>query len=99
MFKRIITRDNGCPWGETDMTSQKWLDVPTALFPISQLIATQPGVLLHALADNVPMPVGGDIYPHVIHWNNEFYLEDGHHRVVRARLQGEQFVLARYLSL
>ncbi|MGN6589493.1 MAG: hypothetical protein ACTHKE_04300 [Sphingomicrobium sp.] len=58
------------------MTSAKWLDIPTAILPIRELIATQPGVLLHA-----------------------HYLEDGHHRVVRARLNGRRAIRARVLSL
>jgi hypothetical protein len=99
MFKAIISRDNGCPWGETGMTSGKWLDIPTTLVPIRELIATQPGVLLHALSDEAPTPVGGDRFPHVIRWQGSLYLEDGHHRVVRARLNGRRAVRARVLAL
>ena len=99
MFKGIISRDNGCPWGETGMSSAKWLDVPTAVLPIRELVATQPGVLLHALADDVPSPVGGDPFPHVIRWRGCLYLEDGHHRVVRARLNGRRAVRVRVLAV
>lgn len=81
------------------MTSAKWLNVPVVQLPISILVATQPGVLLHALADDAPTPVGGDQYPHVILWNGTYYLEDGHHRTVRARLAGHRHIMVRLLTL
>jgi ParB-like chromosome segregation protein Spo0J len=66
---------------------------------ISDLVTTQPGVLLHALSDKAPQPVGGDTYPHVILWKGTYYLEDGHHRTVRARLAGQTTIEARLLEL
>jgi len=98
-FKRIISRDNGVPWGETGMTSKKWLKVETESIPVSMLIATQPGVLLHALSEEYSgEPIGGDKHPHVIYWRGEYYLEDGHHRVLRAMLRGEKSVEVRVLT-
>ena len=99
MFKDIISRDNGCPWGDTGMTTRKWRNVPTQVVTIAELIATQPGVLLASLSDHAPEPVGGDTYPHVIAWRGELYLEDGHHRVVRARLNDHHIVEARVLEV
>lgn len=66
--------------------------------PIAELVATQPGVFLHALRDKTA-PVGGDKYPHVILWEGTYYLEDGHHRVVRRLLKGKKNVKARLLEL
>jgi len=99
VFADIISRDNGCPWGTTGLTSKTWHDVQIRTLPISSLIATQPGVLLHALSDNAPEPVGGDPLPHVILYQGKYYLEDGHHRVVRARLAGNQTIQARLLII
>ena len=99
MFKAIISRDNGCPWGETGMSTAKWLRIPVRELPIADLIATQPGVLLHALHDDAPTPVGGDPMPHVIAWQGQHYLEDGHHRVVKRRLDGHTTVVARVLTI
>ena len=99
MFAGIISRDNGCPWGETGMSTAKWQHIPTRRVRIADLTATQPGVLLHALTDDAPTPVGGDPVPHVIAWDGRLYLEDGHHRVVRARLNGRTTIEARVLDL
>jgi hypothetical protein len=98
MFAGVISRDNGCPWGETGMTTAKWRNLPTRTVTIAQLTATQPGVLLHALTGR-PSPVGGDPFPHVIDWDGNLYLEDGHHRVVRAALAGRTEVEARVLHV
>lgn len=98
MFKSIISRDNGCPWGSSGQSSATWLSVPVVKLPIAELVATQPGVFLHALRDKTA-PVGGDKYPHVILWEGTYYLEDGHHRVVRRLLKGKKNVKARLLEL
>lgn len=98
MFKGIISRDSGCPWGETGMSSAKWLDVPARAVSIADLHATQPGVYLHALSGET-VPVGGDQLPHVIDWAGEMYLEDGHHRVIRALIAGSKTVHACVLHV
>jgi hypothetical protein len=99
MFAGIISRDDGCPWGETGMSTAKWLHIPTRTVRIADLTATQPGVLLHALTDQHDTTVGGDPHPHVIDWNGALYLEDGHHRVVRAAIHGATHVEARVLRV
>lgn len=98
MFKDIISRDEGEPWGSSGMTSATWLTVPVSEVPISELIATQNGIYFHALREDHEH-LHGDPYPHVIKWDGEYYLEDGHHRVVKAALRGAQSVIARVLSL
>lgn len=96
MFRSVISRDGGCPWGSSGLSSATWRDVPAVDVKIADLVATQPGVLFEALAADAA-PVGGDPLPHVIEWRGERYLEDGHHRVVRAALRGAESVLARLL--
>jgi hypothetical protein len=98
MFAGIVSRDNGEPWGDTGMTTAKWLDIPTQRVRIADLIATQPGVLLHALTSTHEPPIGGDPAPHVIAWHGHMYLEDGHHRTVRAALAGCSHINARVLD-
>lgn len=76
------------------MTSAAWLTIPPTEVPIDGLTATQSGVYFHALI-TPPIPVGGDLLPHVIAWQGCLYLEDGHHRVTRALMQGHRNILAR----
>lgn len=94
MFKRVISRDDGAPWGHTGLNSKTWLDVPVYPVLINNLIATQPGVYFDALI-KMETPVGGDKYPHVVMWDGEMYLEDGHTRVTRAMLDGKRSVDVR----
>jgi len=98
VFKGIISRDNGEPWGPTGMSTAKWLHIEPQTVNIPDLTATQPGVLLHALIEQT-VPVGGDRIPHVIAWQGQMYLEDGHHRVMRALLAGQRTITARVLTV
>ena len=97
IFANIITRDLGCPWPATGMTSARWLTIPTRLVRIADLTATQPGIYFHGL--NTQEHVGGDKLPHVIDWQGNLYLEDGHHRAVQARLNGMTHIEARVLTI
>lgn len=97
-FKAIISRDEGEPWGDLGMNSYKWLNVDTELVRISDLIATQKGVFFQPLMKPT-IPVGGDYFPHVVYWRGEAYLEDGHHRVIRAALAGNWLIEARVLQV
>lgn len=93
MFKGI---DLSRPWPTTGMTSAKWLSVPVRTVLIRSLILTQKGIYFEPLLEPA-VPVGGDGYPHVILWNSIQYLEDGHHRVVRAAIAGLLNIQARVL--
>lgn len=97
MFVGVISRDNGCPWGETGMSTARWASVPVWRVTIASLVATQPQLLIRALRPDAPAPYAGDPYPHVICWGGVMYLEDGHHRVVRAALAGARTIAARVL--
>lgn len=99
MFKDIISRDNGCPWGSTGLTSKLWLHIPIHNVKIADLIATQPGIYFHGLREDTDPKYRTDPYPHVVLWNNEMYLEDGHHRVFRALLDGEATVDVRLFTV
>lgn len=85
-------------WPPTAMTSARWLHVPTQPIPLHELHATQEGIYLHPLI-TADTPVGGDPHPHVVSWNGRLYLEDGHHRAVRAAIHGQRTLTARVLVL
>lgn len=86
------------PWPKTGMTSQKWLDVPVRAVQLRMLTLTQDGIYLKPLLEP-ETPVGGDRHPHVVLWKNRYYLEDGHHRVIRSAIEGYPLVFARVLFL
>lgn len=97
MFKAI---NPSRPWPTTGLTTQRWIDeVPIKVVRISDLIATQNGVYLHALLPDFNEPYGKDPYPHVVYWANELWLEDGHHRVLRDIIDGETVTTARVFVL
>lgn len=76
-----------------------WLEVPVRNVVIADLIATQPGIYLHALSESYHMLERFDPYPHVVLWKGEMYLEDGHHRVLKARLDGETTIDLRIFEI
>lgn len=86
------------PWRETGLTSTTWLDQPVRTFAMRDLVVTQPGVYFEALF-SAPTPVGGDSLPHVVIYQGTAYLEDGHHRLVRALIAGEKTLTARYVEV
>lgn len=98
MFAGIVSREKGTPWPDTGMTSQKWLSIPVRAVQARTLIATQDGVYLKPLLEP-ETPVGGDEYPHVIVYKQKYYLEDGHHRVIKAMIEGRPLIFARVLHV
>lgn len=79
------------------MSTARWLTIPTRTVRIDELTATQPGIYFHGL--NTDTPVGGDQSPHVIDWHGTLYLEDGHHRAIKAALNGQDTITARVLTI
>jgi hypothetical protein len=102
-FASIISRDHGEPWPATGMSTQRWMDeVPVRQVRIRDLIATQSAVALAALVEDYrrgDQPHERDPHPHVIAWCGSLYLEDGHHRAIRALLRGEPTIDARVLEI
>lgn len=95
MFKAV---DTSRAWPSQGMTSDKWLDVPVQIVWVQDLIATQDGVYLDPII-RPGMPVGGDSYPHVVFWQGKYFLEDGHHRVMRLVIDGAVMIRARVLEI
>lgn len=99
MFSEVVDGAT-CAWMSQGMTTQRWIDeIPVQVVPIAELVATQPGVLLQALIDPAPESHSGDPLPHVLQFDGRLYLEDGHHRAVRARLRGQRYLYARVLHV
>lgn len=73
------------PYPPTGLTTKRWAgEVPPRDVNFADVFLTQPGVRvgpLFGVTDRV-----SDSYPHVVYWRGFLYLEDGHHRVVRAAM-------------
>jgi hypothetical protein len=98
-FSRLISRDEGSPWGSTGLSTRSWLLIPVRDVLIGDLVATQDGIYLEPLIRERDSSWCGDPWPHVVAWRGHLYLEDGHHRVIRAALAGRIRVEARVFSV
>lgn len=85
-------------WPPGGMTTRRWmLEVPVHRVPLHDLVATQDGIFLAPLIDAEVSSHCGDPYPHVRLWKGRLHLSDGHHRAVRAALNGATHIDARVL--
>ncbi len=65
---------------------------------LDQLVTTKRHLDLDALLSQ-DSTFYGDLFAHVVHWKDNYYLEDGLHRAVRAALQQRTVLHARVLEL
>lgn len=98
MFAGVINKDENKPWGELEMSTAIWKNIRIWDVQIKDLVATQSGVYFKDLISDAPS-ISGDEFPHVILFEDTYYLEDGHHRVVKAALSGREVIQARVLRL
>ena len=91
IFKRV---GEGRPYPAHDLTSRGWADVPPRQIRLDELITTKDTLQLNALLDE-DSTFYGDLFAHVVEWHDEFYLEDGLHRALRAALQQRTVLHAR----
>jgi hypothetical protein len=75
------------PEDEWSAAGQRWV-------PISKLIATQEWVSLRVLDELDPRtdPI------RVVQVGMDLYVENGHHRIIRARMRGKLFITAKVVS-
>jgi Arc/MetJ family transcription regulator len=95
IFKGV--RD-GRPYPDHEYTLKQWSEIPPRPVRLDQLVTTKRELALDKLlADDSTFY--GDLFPHVVQFENVMYLEDGLHRAVRAALQQRQQIHARVLVL
>lgn len=79
------------------MSTAKWMTMPPHRVDVARLTPTQ-DVAIDLWPDRRPMDVAcRDPYVHVVQLGSVLYLEDGHHRVARARRNHDWTILARVL--
>jgi Arc/MetJ family transcription regulator len=75
-----------------------WANVPPRQVRLDELITTKSTLDLAALLAE-DSTFFGDLFPHVVQWHGELYLEDGLHRAVRTALHQRALLHARVLVL
>jgi len=74
-FKGITER----PYDQAILRAVQWQTVQPALMKFSDIWLTQSHLNIEGLLGK---QYSSDPYPRVVEWQREFYLEDGHHRLV-----------------
>jgi Arc/MetJ family transcription regulator len=84
----------GRPYPEHGLTARDWNDIPPRQLRLDQLITTKRQLFLDLLLSE-DSTFYGDLFPHVVEWRGDLYLEDGMHRALRAALQQRPTLHAR----
>jgi Arc/MetJ family transcription regulator len=79
-------------------TARDWADVPPRMVRLDELITTKRNLDLATLLSE-ESTFYGDLFAHVVQWQDKLYLEDGLHRALRAALQQRPALHARVLVL
>ncbi|MFI7483895.1 type II toxin-antitoxin system VapB family antitoxin [Kocuria sp. M1R5S2] len=79
-------------------TPSAWADIAPRQIRLDQLITTKTTLDLETLLD-ADSTFYGDLFPHVVRWAGELYLEDGLHRALRTALHHRRVLHARVLDL
>jgi Arc/MetJ family transcription regulator len=95
IFKTV---QDGRPYPAHDLSLRDWSNVPPRQVRLDELITTKRVLALDVLLDD-DSTFYGDLFPHVVLWKGEFYLEDGLHRALRAALQQRTMLHVRVLDL
>jgi Arc/MetJ family transcription regulator len=84
----------GRPYPEHGLTTREWSEIPPRQLRLDQLITTKRQLFLDLLLSE-DSTFYGDLFPHVVDWRGDLYLEDGMHRALRAALQQRPTLHAR----
>jgi Arc/MetJ family transcription regulator len=95
IFKLV---QDGRPYPAHDLALRDWAKVPPRQIRLDELITTKRVLALDVLLDD-DSTFYGDLFPHVIDWDGNLYLEDGLHRALRAALQQRTTLHVRVLNL
>ncbi|RAY14764.1 type II toxin-antitoxin system VapB family antitoxin [Actinomadura craniellae] len=95
IFKSV---GEGRPYPDHGLGSRDWAKIPPRQVRLDQLITTKRELDLHSLLAK-DSTFYGDLFPHVVQWQGNLYLEDGLHRALRAALHQRLSLHARVLNL
>ncbi|NKZ03085.1 type II toxin-antitoxin system VapB family antitoxin [Actinomadura latina] len=95
IFKAV---GDGRPYPDHGLSSRDWAKIPPRQVRLDQLVSTKREMDLQSLLAK-DSTFYGDLFPHVVQWQGELYLEDGLHRALRAALRQRSVLHARVLDL
>lgn len=95
IFKSV---GEGRPYPDHGLGSREWAQVAPRQVRLDQLITTKTGLDLHSILSE-DSTFYGDLFPHVVQWRGDLYLEDGLHRALRAALHQRLILHARVFEL
>ena len=95
IFKSV---GEGRPYPDPARTHAQWAEVAPRQVRLADLITTKRTLDLETLLDE-QSTFFGDLFPHVVQFSGELYLEDGLHRALRTALHGRPTIHARVLDL
>jgi len=98
--RRVIFKQvgEGRPYPDHARSAREWAEIPPRPVRLDQLITTKNVLDLHTVLAK-DSTFYGDLFPHVIRWKGELYLEDGLHRALRAALHQRSVLHVRVLDL
>ncbi|MBM7796101.1 Arc/MetJ family transcription regulator [Pseudoglutamicibacter cumminsii] len=79
-------------------TSRDWAGVPPRQVRLADLVTTKDKLDLAQLLSE-DSTFYGDLFPHVVKYEGEMYLEDGLHRALRTALYRREVMHARVLDV
>ena len=93
IFKKV---SEGQPYPDHGLSTKQWADIPPRQIRLDDLVTTKRELALDRLLAE-DSTFYGDLFPHVVEYEGEMYLEDGLHRALRAALQQRTSIHARVL--
>ncbi len=85
---------NERPYPDHGLSLRDWATIPPRPVRLDQLITTKGELALDRLLAE-DSTFYDDLFPHVVQWRGELYLEDGVHRALRSALQQRSVIHAR----
>ncbi len=95
IFKEVR---EGKPYPDHGLTLKDWSAVPPRSVRLDELVTTKRELALDKLLAE-DSTFYGDLFPHVVVWKGNYYLEDGLHRALRAALQQRTAIHVRVYEL
>ncbi|MDO4253521.1 MAG: type II toxin-antitoxin system VapB family antitoxin [Rothia sp. (in: high G+C Gram-positive bacteria)] len=86
------------PYPDHGLTAQQWGSIAPEQVRLDRLITTQRNLDLQTLLAE-DSTFYGDLFPHVIRYKADLYLEEGVHRALRTALQRRAIMYARVLDM